>query len=160
MNEINTEFSELTQELLANPLVQRMSEMKQHSDAANLLEHSLYTAYVAYKLCGIFNLNTEETVRGALLHDFRLEEDPSALSLFTHSGLAVKQAAENFDLSELEKDIIRSHMWPVTPLKFPKSKEALIVNLADTYCATIEFLHLFKKTKTTKKIVALSSTGV
>ena len=39
-----------------------------------------------------------------------------------------------------EKNIIRGHMWPLTLAHPPKSKEAVLVSLADKEIATMEFV--------------------
>ena len=51
-------------------------------------------------------------------------------------------AEQEFDLNETERDIIRSHMWPLTLFHMPKSKEAALVCLADKICTLQEFFHL------------------
>lgn len=150
------EFNNLIEELLKDPLVQNMSTMKQHSSVANLLEHLVYTSYVSYRICDAFKLNKKETVRAALLHDFRLRDSFWIKVSLSHSKRALKNATKRFKLSEFEKNIILSHMWPLTPHLFPKSKEALIVNIADTFCTIMEVLRLYKKTKTTKKLALLT----
>ncbi len=147
-----TEFNELVQDLLQHPLVQNMRNMKQHSNSVNLLEHCVYTAYITYIVCDFLNLNTKETTRAALLHDFRTEENPRMKCILSHSKKALLEANKYFNLTDFQKNIIVSHMWPLNPRLFPKSKEALIVNFADTYCATMEMLHVFRKTETAKEL--------
>jgi hypothetical protein len=51
----------------------------------------------------------------------------------------MKKAQEDFDLTEKERNIIRGHMWPLTLVHPPKSKEAILVCLADKDIATREF---------------------
>ena len=59
--------------------------------------------------------------------------------MFKHPKTALKNAQDNFTLNALEKDIIRKHMWPLTP-RFPKYKETFIVNIIDKIIATKEFI--------------------
>jgi uncharacterized protein len=59
---------------------------------------------------------------------------------FIHPKLALKNAEENFQLSDLEKDIIVKHMWPLT-VKFPKYKESYVVCLVDKYCSIQEIVN-------------------
>ncbi len=150
-------FTDYIDDLLEHPLVQNMNTLKQHADVANLLEHLLYTSYISYCLSEFFGLRTKEVVRGALLHDFRLNDMPDSKRWFSHSKTSHQSASEHFDLTELEKQIILTHMWPLNPTLFPKSREALVVNIADTYCAFMEAIRLFKKTKATKKLIKLIS---
>lgn len=84
-----------------------------------------------------------------MLHDMYLYDwhdgDPSRKTHgFDHPEIACNNAVENFDISEKEQDIIRSHMWPLNITKIPKSKEALIINIADKYCALVETIRLNK----------------
>ncbi|AOT72885.1 hypothetical protein [Geosporobacter ferrireducens] len=147
------EFNKAIADLLDSPLVQSMDKLEQHSKSATLLDHLVYTSYISYIVCKRLGLNENAAARGALLHDFRIKDIKSFIySIFTHSKLALKEANTHFHLTELEQDIIKKHMWPATPFLFPKYKESFIVSLVDKYCATMEFLGLYKKTKTTRKL--------
>jgi uncharacterized protein len=87
-------------------------------------------------------------VRGALLHDFflydwHIPDKTRRWHGFTHPRIALENAKKYFKLNEKEKDIILNHMWPLT-VKFPRSREAFIVCIADKICSiieTLEFLH-------------------
>ena len=57
---------------------------------------------------------------------------------YKHPLIACENASLLFDLTEKEKDIIRSHMWPLTFWHFPGSLEAWIVSFADKYCSAGE----------------------
>lgn len=96
-------------------------------------------------------VNEREMVRGALLHDYFLydwhdkeREDYNGLHGFYHPGIALKNASDDYDLSDREKDIISKHMWPLTISRIPKYREAWIVTMADKYCSTLETLRLRK----------------
>ena len=56
---------------------------------------------------------------------------------FTHPHKAFVQANKDFDLSHIESDMIKHHMFPLTPMP-PETKEGLILCLADKICATRE----------------------
>ena len=82
---------------------------------------------------------------GALLHDFYLydwhkKNDRHGLHGYTHPDTACKNARHYFHINKKEQDIIRTHMWPLTLTKVPKSREAMIVCLADKYVSTVETL--------------------
>ncbi len=150
------EFNAAIADLLDSPLVQSMNQLEQHSKNATLLDHLVYTSYISYILCKRLGLNEIAAARGALLHDFRTKDIKSFIySIFTHSELAMKEANTHFNLTELEQDIIKKHMWPATPFLFPKYKESFLVCMVDKYCATMELLGLYKKTKTTRKLYSL-----
>ena len=51
-----------------------------------------------------------------------------------HPKIAIKNAGEHFRLDRKTENIIKSHMWPLT-FELPKSKEAILVNLADRFRA-------------------------
>ena len=46
-------------------------------------------------------------------------------------------------VSEHESNIISSHMWPFNIATPPRSKEALILSLADKYVASVEVMLMF-----------------
>lgn len=107
-------------------------------------KHSLRVANVSLKLSRFFRLNCNEAslVRGALLHDYFLYDWHEKAKWhnwhgFRHPGIAANNAIRDFSISELEQDIIRKHMWPLTLIP-PKRKEAWVVTIADKYCSAIE----------------------
>ena len=67
---------------------------------------------------------------------------------FTHPKEALRQALTITELNDKEQDIIKNHMWPVTP-KFPRYKETYIITLVDKYSAVAEAL-IGKKIKIIK----------
>ena len=78
-------------------------------------------------------------MRGALLHDYFLydwhnKEQSPGLHGFKHPYIALKNAEEDYDLNDIEKNIILRHMFPLVPIP-PRCKEAWIVCVADKYCA-------------------------
>ena len=47
-------------------------------------------------------------------------------------------ARNYFQITQKEQNIIQSHMWPLTFRHMPTCREAVIVCLADKYCAVVE----------------------
>ena len=107
-------------------------------------------------ICERFKIkcNRQDLVRGALLHDYFLydwhDDDHRGLKNlhgFYHPGVALKNAMAEYELTDRQKNIISSHMWPLTLTRVPKCREAWIVTAADKYVSTVESLRLNKLSK-------------
>lgn len=130
------EYRELVIPFLEDSKVQSLKNIPHHD--SNRFEHSLKVSYLAYKICKRLNLNYRSAAKAGLLHDFyfnRIEECRNLndkVSLFTneHPEDAVRNASVLFYLTPLEKDIILTHMWPVSK-RMPKHRESFIVNFSD-----------------------------
>ena len=99
------------------------------------MEHMMKISYYSYNIAKKLNMDCEAVARGALLHDFYLDGDERGkgkkfFDTFSHPKKALKTANENFSLSEKEKNIIVSHMFPIYPA-LPKYKESILVNVVD-----------------------------
>lgn len=126
---------------MRNEKVRSMKRYVQHG-GITCLEHCLFVSYVSYRVSRKWGLNSRAAARGALLHDFFLydwhTENPYGLRhAFRHPQAALRNADRCFALTPLEREIIARHMWPLTFLP-PRHPEALIVSLADKYCALTE----------------------
>ena len=127
----------------------------QHSNVS-VMKHSMKVAYASMWNTKKLRLkcNKEDLVRGALLHDYFLydwhDDDHRGLKNlhgFYHPGVALKNAMAEYTLTDRQKNIISSHMWPLTFRHIPKCKEAWVVTAADKYVSTVESLRLNKLTK-------------
>lgn len=127
----------------------------QHSNVS-VMKHSMKVAYASMWITKKLRLkcNKEDLVRGALLHDYFLydwhDDDHRGLKNlhgFYHPGVALKNAMAEYTLTDRQKNIISSHMWPLTLRHIPKCKEAWVVTAADKYVSTMESLRLNKLTK-------------
>ena len=144
----DTEYKKIIEDYLNDDLVQALKNIPHHD--SNRLEHSLKVSYEAYKICKKHNLNYESAAKAGLLHDFyfnRIEEcntikDKIKLFSNEHPEDAVKNALERFELSDLEQDIIISHMWP-TSKHMPKYKESFVVSAVDKMFSAKEFATKF-----------------
>ncbi len=139
-------FESEVKELLKNPEVRRMSEFTMHRGKSTL-EHVLAVAKTSFRIADRLGLDIDEKAlaRGAILHDLYLytffDSDISAFRHgIGHPETALQNARKIVNLTEKEENIIRSHMWPLTPFHPPRSKEAFLVMLADKICATKEVL--------------------
>ena len=53
----------------------------------------------------------------------------------------MRNADRDFGLNDVEKDIIKKHMFPLTPFP-PMHRESFIVSLADKWCALAEIFRI------------------
>ncbi len=123
--------------------IERNHDFIQHG-STSLYQHCRNVAMVSLKIASFFNARIDESslVRGALLHDYYLYDwhDKSArphLHGYVHPGIALRNAMQDFELNETEQDIIKHHMFPLTPVP-PRTKEGWIVTLADKFCSLYE----------------------
>ena len=118
-----------------------LKKYKQHGDTT-VWEHSRNVAYRSYCIARLLEkkyfiqFDYKKLIVGAYLHDFFLydwheKEEWHKWHGFKHPHIAAENAKKMFDIDDEEKMIIESHMWPLTPTKLPKSKEALLVCIID-----------------------------
>lgn len=122
-------------------------------------EHSIQVARQSVALSDLLGIkhSREDLVRGALLHDYFLydwhdidKENPHRLHGFHHPARALKNAQQEYELTDKQKEIIIKHMWPLT-IKPPMCREAWMVTAADKYCSLLETIHLQKGHRGKKK---------
>ena len=111
--------------------------------------HCIFVSYLSFSICKKFHLNAVAAARAGLLHDLYLCNWSQTnigpwKRLLIHPQIALRNA-EIHGLSDLEKDIISKHMWPLTLRKVPRHRESVVVNLADKICACTEMLRLYSK---------------
>ena len=142
------DFESIIRELAKSQVILSMQQFTQHSNVT-CHEHSMRVSYCSYRVCKCFGLDYRSAARGGLLHDFFLydwhvKNQRKGLHGFTHPRVALKNAAEHFNLNDTEKDIIEKHMWPLT-IRLPKSKESLVVSIVDKYCSFMEITKIQSK---------------
>ena len=148
-------FTECAASVLSHKIVQEMKRYPQHGQT-NALCHMVSVAWRAYSravdLQNRFSVQFDlrSLIRGALLHDLFLYDwhDPTSndgLHGFRHPVRALKNAETLFKLNPKERNIIVSHMWPLTITRIPRCREAAIVCLSDKLCALYETVLKDKK---------------
>ncbi len=143
------EYKKIVEDILDHEEFQKTKDINHHG--LNRYDHSIRVSYCSYKIAKFLHIGYEETARAGLLHDFFLvnNKEMSAkekmTTLVTHPKYAKAYSEKYFDLTEKEKDIIVSHMFPLAPTRVPKYAESWIVNLVDDYITIREQLHVKRK---------------
>ena len=159
-------FIEELNKLLDDPRIINLCNFPQHH-GSNTLRHVVAVAKRSFELAERFGWNIDEKAlaRGAMLHDYYQynikDEGMSAYEHGTsHPQIAMEKADKDFNLTKKEKNIIRGHMWPLTFAHPPKSKEAILVSLADKDVAAREFvtpeINRVRRVADTVKIIVLN----
>ena len=139
------ELENLYQWFLHNDKMQNMREIPMHR-GQNCFVHSFRVAKLAIKRALRHKeANLKVILLGSLLHDYYLYDWRKNKELRKHHGsrhpyIAAKKAAEDFDIDDDVQAAIVTHMWPINFSKFPRTKEARIISLADKTIAFTEFL--------------------
>ncbi|HHU31553.1 MAG: HD family phosphohydrolase [Zhaonellaceae bacterium] len=141
----DADYKDCIKDLLTNQEVRGLHNFVQHGNVSRL-EHSLFVSYKSFLLCKKLGLDYCSAARGGLLHDFflynrKVEKPYKGIHGFAHPKIALDNASKYFNLNEIEKDIIKKHMWPLTIVP-PKYMETLVVSCVDKYCATLEFANM------------------
>ena len=115
------------EEILRSPGMQKEHDYIQHG-RITVFEHSLGVAYMSLRIARRLKLHVDERalIRGALLHP----------------EIALRNAGEDFELGEIEQDIIGKHMFPLTFRSVPRFRESMLVCLVDKLCACLEIISL------------------
>jgi uncharacterized protein len=116
--------------------------------STTLFQHCRNVALMSLKLARMFHIKVDEKsmVRGALLHDYYLYDwhDKTkypSLHGYKHPTLALVNAEKIYTLNPIEVDVIKHHMFPLTICP-PKTKEGVLVSIADKLCSTYETFKL------------------
>lgn len=155
MNHSMKEFCQTTGELLGSEQVRMMGRWCHHNRITTL-DHSLFVAYWSFRIARALGLDAVAAARGGLLHDLYLydSKDKSAhpgWQCFDHPRAAARNAEELTQLSDKERNIILSHMWPLGGA-LPRSPEALLVDLVDTFCAGLEVFRIYHPSRLRKRL--------
>ena len=148
LDDADYEFYFSIADILSNKVVMSSDTIMHHAKTS-CYRHMFNVAYYSYKMCKALKLDCVSAARGAMLHDLYLytwhKEQGVIMELlkrhpWIHPKIALQNAINNFELNDIEKDIIEKHMWPVT-IKLPKYAETFIVSIADKFCCVMEVFH-------------------
>lgn len=145
----HTEFSDrqymyIVKDILSNEEFNKLSNIIHHG--LDRKSHSVRVSYYSYKISKLLGFDYISTARAGLLHDFFFENNKESnlntkiKTLVNHPKYALKNASEEFTLNEIEKDIIVSHMFPIS-LKPSKYVEGWVVNFVDDAVALSEICY-------------------
>lgn len=130
---------------------QRTKSFMQHG-TVSVYDHCVSVAETSLKISKKLHIKVDEDsmIKVALLHDYFLydwhDKNHPMLHGFRHPTIAAKNASRDFGLTKKEYKAIRAHMFPLN-LRVPMSREAIILTIADKYCAAKESLRRRKKVK-------------
>lgn len=133
-------------DIVDSPELERLKDIPHHISTTRF-QHCLNVSYYSYIICRKFRLDARSAARAGLMHDlfyYDRKEYNSERKKWQprhsrrHSDIALRNADMLTDLSDLERDIIEKHMWPVTR-PVPSYKETYVITFVDKYCAVLEF---------------------
>ena len=152
------EKSKVFRDITESKEYQRTKGLRQHG-SVTVFEHSVYVASTSLKLSKKFHIKVDEDtmIKCALLHDYFLydwhDADHPKMHAFHHASIAAENAERDFGLTKKEYKAIRSHMFPLN-LRIPTSREALILTIADKYCAATETVRTRRNRRIMKRKAA------
>lgn len=148
--EFDVEYLAYVGDIMDSPVFQSMDRFIQHGDTT-CKDHCIKVSYLSYCICRKFGWDCRQAARAALLHDLFLydwhthaKETGEYFHGFTHPRVAMKNAEKYFSVTEMEKNMILRHMWPLTPIP-PKSREGFAIIYADKFCGLAEIAGRMKK---------------
>ena len=108
----------------------------------SIYDHSLHVTSMCIRLSRKLHIRIDERalVRGALLHDYFLydwHESGHKWHGFHHAATSLKNARRDFEIGEIEADMIRCHMFPLN-LRVPRCRESWILCVADKISSVAE----------------------
>ena len=115
-----------------------------HHGTVSCYSHSISVAETSLRIamCLGINVNIRSLIRGTLLHDYYLydwhkSDSHRGLHGFHHAKIALENAERDFELDDIQRDIIKKHMFPMN-ITLPQYRETIIVTIADKICAARE----------------------
>ena len=144
------EFILLVDDILLNQEFRKLKGFFHHTN--HIYDHVIRVSYISYVIAKALRLDYRSAARGGLLHDFFLydwrerkaNDTSKALHGREHPHIALANARAQFEVSDLEADIIVKHMFPKT-MAVPRYKESFVVSLSDKISSVYEYYEPMKK---------------
>lgn len=133
------EYNDIVSDILNNREFKKIEGFKHHS--TNRLDHSKRVSYYSYRICKRFGFDYVSAARGGLLHDFFINTYKNCNKgelLVNHPMISLYNANKHFVLNDIEKDIIKSHMFPINIKIIPKYKESFVITFVDKISCVYE----------------------
>ena len=145
--------SRLTRDRYFNDFFRYISNSGQFSKTRQFIQHgdtSVYSHCVAVAYVSLWfsyrlhiSVSKQSLLMGAFLHDYFLydwheKSDWHKWHGFSHPLRAAGNAHRIFHIGKRERQIIESHMWPLTLRHVPETREAAIVCISDKSCSFYE----------------------
>jgi uncharacterized membrane protein/HD superfamily phosphodiesterase len=155
---LEAEFYRVIRDIYGHGEFLKLKQYYHHN--SSIYDHVNEVAYLSYRICKYLKLDYRSATRGALLHDFFLynwhDHDEPDLPRdknhgIAHPRIALANAEKHFSLNDIERDIIKKHMWPLT-LVPPRYKESFVVSFADKYLSSKEYIDEFKKNRVRRRV--------
>lgn len=134
-------FNSCIQDIVKNEQFNKLKEEIHHG--ITRYDHSYRVAKWTHIIGKAIKMkNLEQTTRAALLHDFYVNDELTGSGpkrLGTHPETALENSLKYYELDNIQKDIIKTHMFPCN-LTIPKYKESWLVSTVDKVVGTYEML--------------------
>ncbi len=141
----DNDYYELVSDLIDNEVVLRMQQFMHHGHTT-CFQHCLNVSYYNYLFCKLLSLDARAGARAGLLHDLFLydwhdyvREKGQRLHGWTHAGTALANVEKYFEITPMEADIIKKHMFPMN-IALPKYKETVVIIFVDKICGAWEVM--------------------
>ena len=139
------EYKKIVKDIFRNVEFKKLCNIEHHG--ISRMEHSIKISYYSYRIAKKLGMDYVSVARGGLLHDFFLDGDErnrkrKFLDTFVHPKKALSTSINYFNVNEIEKNIIVSHMFPIY-LSLPKYKESFLVNFVDKVIGCKELIRGF-----------------
>ena len=128
------EYIDIVRDIINNEEFLKLKFYRHHDNTR--LDHCLKVSYNVYKLAKKFNLDYKAAARAGLLHDFfygdlrYINVIERKYMLNAHPYFAYYNASKMFKLNDKEKNMILSHMFPIS-YEVPRYKESILLDLVD-----------------------------
>lgn len=138
---------ELGKDILFSSSYQKLHTFIKHGNTTTFI-HCVMVTYFSLLKAEEKNKKYDEKslVRGGLLHDYYLYDwhdktfDRPRPHGIHHPSIALKNAKRDYNINEIEEQIIKRHMFPLTIVP-PIKKEARIISLQDKRCSLKETIN-------------------